>query len=157
MVDVPRFVSCTYSRKMNTNILDIDNINTNDLLPASDEELDQELTKFAESLFEMGRNIPIANCGTYPDPCLEDESFLKIYQDIGQKNQMSAETVRDYIRITRDAMLKCADSEMREYMCKVLSEARNRVCEVPTVEDYILFMYSMLLRTERLLKKIKNE
>lgn len=142
---------------METKIFDIKDINVSNLLPESDEELDQELTKFAESLFEMGQNIPTANCGNYPASCLEDESFLKIYQDIGQKNQMSVESVRDYIRITRDAMLKCADSEMREYMCRVLGEARNRVCEIPTVEDYILFMYSMVRRTENLLAKIKNK
>ena len=68
---------------------DIDNVNTNNLLPESDEELDQEIAKIAESLFKMGLNIPAEDCCDFPKLPMEDKSYQKIYQDIGLRNQMS--------------------------------------------------------------------
>ena len=129
---------------MYTNILDAEN----NLLPESDEELDQEIEKFAESLFKMGLNIPAGDCCDFPKLPIEDKSYQKIYQDIGLRNQMSAEKVRNYIYITMKAMLEKADPDMNGHMQEALGAAYGKKSKVPTVEDFILFMYAMVRRGE---------
>ena len=142
-----RFVSCTQDIQMYTNILDAEN----NLLPESDEELDQEIAKIAESLFKMGLSIPAADCCDFPKLPIEDKSYKKIYQDIGLRNQMSAEKVRNYIYVTMSAMIKKVDPDMNEYMYTSLGAAYGKKSKVPTVEDFILFMYAMLRRGECML------
>lgn len=136
---------------MNKYMQDIDNMETNNLLPESDEELDQEIAKIAESLFKMGLNIPAADCCNFPKLPIEDKSYKKIYQDIGLRNQMSAEKVRNYIHVTMSAMIKKVNPEMNEYMYKALGAAYGKKSKVPTVEDFILFMYAMVRRGESML------
>lgn len=121
------------------------------VLPESDEEFEQDLAQFAESLFEMGRKIPSAKYGSYDNMRIEDSSFLDIYLDIGSKNKMSAKSVRNYIYITMRAMLEKADLDMNGYMQEALGAAYGMECKVPTVEDFILFMYAMLRRGESML------
>lgn len=121
------------------------------VLPESDEEFEQDLAQFAESLFEMGRKIPSAKYGSYDNMRIEDPSFLDIYLDIGLKNKMSAKSVRNYIYITMRAMLEKADPDMNEHMQEALRAAYGKKSKVPTVEDFILFMYAMLRRGESML------
>lgn len=123
----------------------IGNMETNNLLPESDEELDQEIAKIAESLFKMGLNIPAEDCCDFPKLPIEDKSYQKIYQDIGLRNQTSAEKVRNYIYVTMSAMIKKGDPDMNEYMYMSLGAAYGKKSKVPTVEDFILFMYVMTL------------
>ena len=113
-----------------------------DLMTMSDEEFGLELLEFSEDMLRKGIRLAIANrqdIDTIIVPKNNDNFFENVFNIIGEKYKMTAETVRKYVYILMKAMIECADEEMKRELRSTVRCGKS----MPTLEEFIVYMYSV--------------
>lgn len=118
--------------------------NVNNLLPATDEELGLELLEFSEDMMLKGMEIALkkrTNIKKISVPPINDSFYEKAFSIIGKKHNIAAENVHKYIYILMQEMLAYSDEEMKRDLRKTVGDATGSGEKMPTLGEFILYMY----------------
>lgn len=120
--------------------------NVNNLLPATDEELELELLEFSEDMMLKGMEIALkkrTNIKKMSVPPINDSFYEKAFSIIGKKHNIAAENVHKYIYILMQEMLAYSDEEMKRDLRKTVGDATGSGEKMPILGEFILYMYGV--------------